>query len=198
MRVARDQMRELSVEQREGRGTGAPSECSVHGTGGQLYEHAARDERLDQLGTMLNLPISLRVREHRCDPRSQKPEEAVTDIERPADVWRLDEEIAAVPCEREAGQLVLRPVELGEVELAAGDKSERVADRALHLGQRRFHLFRCGPIVVADVRRGCQHGDPSADASRQIAIASSRSAAPSSSPGRTWLWRSITPAPDRR
>ena len=55
VRVARDQMRKPAVEQLEGRRTGAAAEVAVDGAGGQLYEHAARDERLEQLGTMLHL-----------------------------------------------------------------------------------------------------------------------------------------------
>ena len=108
---------------------------------------------------MLHLAVSLRMREHRSDPRGPEPEETVADVEWPAEVRRLDQQVRGIAREREAEQLIVRPVELRQIELAARDEPERVTHRRLHFGERRFHLLGGRRIVVAHMGRRREHGD---------------------------------------
>ena len=92
-------------------------------------------------------------------PAARSRKETVADVERPAEVRRLDQQVGRVAGEREAEQLVVRPVELCEIELAARHEPERVTDRGLHGGQRGLHLVGRRRVVVAHVRRRREHGD---------------------------------------
>ena len=58
------------------------------------------------------------------NPWTCRAEEPIGQIERPADVRRLDEQVAR-PAEPEPRQLLLRPVELVEIELGAADELDR-------------------------------------------------------------------------
>src|SRR3954452_19677995 len=80
-----------------------------------------------------------------------EPGEPLGDVERPAPVRRLDEQPAR-SAEAEPRKLVLRTVELGEIELSTGDHLHRRIGSA-NSSKRLLHLRRRRRIVVTDMRR---------------------------------------------
>ena len=100
------------------------------------------------------------MREHRGDARRAEREQPRREVERPAVVRRLDEEVARVAGEAEAPQLLQRPVELLERDLAARDEPHDGAGRLPHARKRLLHLLGPSRIVVAHVRRRREHLDP--------------------------------------
>ena len=127
--------------------------------GGQLHERAARDERHEQLGPLLHLRVALRVREHRNDPERAQPVEPLRQLEWPAAVGRLDQQVVA-GCRR-ARIAATRPPG-GRARRSRAPRRRRAArchpprpaarERVLHLlGRRR--------VVVAHVRSAGEHLD---------------------------------------
>ena len=136
VRVARDQVRELGVEQGTARSAGARAEPAVDRGGRQLHQHACVDERAQQLRVGLDLGIPLGMREHDREAARREPEDDLAQVERPAGVGALEEEDARVAAEPEARER--RGVEARrvlDVELAAGehlDRDARLAGGAVH------------------------------------------------------------------
>ncbi len=95
-----------------------------------------------------------------ANPSTRSRKRRSAEIERPAVERRLDEQHLRIAAEPEPAKLLDRPVELGEVDLAAGTKLDQIAGDGANLGERRLHLVGRRRVVVADVRRRREQRDP--------------------------------------
>ncbi len=157
MRIARDHVSELETEESLRARLGAQADPSVDRRRRKLDERSCGDDRIEKLGSFLDVRVSLRMRKH--DPEALHPEteEPVGEIERPPDVRHLDEQVART-AERVAVQLLLRPIELGQVELRPADELDGRARRLERL-ERRIDRIRRRRVVVTHMRRRRQHFD---------------------------------------
>jgi hypothetical protein len=155
--VAGDQVCKATIEQRARRRARLPAEASIDRSSRQLHENAAGNDWLEQLRPLLHVDVPLGVSEHRVEPLYVQPEEPIRQIEWPADVGRLDEQVAR-PAKREPLKLLLRPVELVDVELATANELNRRAGGTERL-ERALHRLRSRRVVVTHVRCRGEHLD---------------------------------------
>jgi chromosome segregation protein len=98
------------------------------------------------------------VREHRRDPRGAQLEQALAEVERPAVVRHLDEQVFRVARERERAQLRERAVELREQELEARAARPLPADAyTLAADPLVRRLFELSSNLVAALDVGADH-----------------------------------------
>jgi hypothetical protein len=157
VRIARDQMREPAIEQRSRAPRRPRSEASVDGSRRQLHQCPAGDQRLEQVGLLLHVRVPLGMREHHVEALDAEAKEPLAEVERPTEVRRLHEQPRRAS-QPEPRELLLRTVELRQIELAARDDSHGRA-RCVEGGERVLHLAGRGRVVVANVRRRREHLD---------------------------------------
>ena len=160
MSVAGD---DVSVPGRDQRRRGALvplSQPAVNRCGGELHQGAGRDERRKSSGSELHFGITLRVREHGREAAA--PERPDLGLERkwPAEIRKLDEQIARVASEAETAQLAIAQSQ------QARDRDLRSAEHAqtdalhtqdsIELEDQTLHGLDRSRVIVAHVR-GCRH-----------------------------------------
>lgn len=157
MGVARDQVRAAQLEQLLRRPLRRRATASVNRRGCQLHERAGLHERGQRARIGLHLGVSLRVREHGRDPADLEAEQPLAQVERPAAVRELDEQITLAAPEPEPAEIVGREeFELLEGDLAAAPHLEwhsGVREGDPRLGELRLHRRRRRRVVIPDMRR---------------------------------------------
>ena len=113
---------------------------------------------LEELRPFHDVGVALRMSEDGGEPRNMQTEELVGQVERPAVVRRLDEEVPG-SAEREALKLFLRSLQLREVELSPSDELDR-RSCSLERVQCSLHRLDGRRVVTPDMRCRRQHGDP--------------------------------------
>ena len=193
MRVARDACARAAVEQRArtllaGSFPRRPStDAAVSCTSVPLSTSGARI-----VGPLLHVGVALRMGEDDAEPADAQPKQTFGEVERPADVRRLDEENREPPSPKRASSSVGRS--------SSARSSSPPRDDARPADRRRAGRRARPPSapVTSGSRARARAASPRAPRCRpprppcRSRATSSRSAAPSSRPGRTCEWRSIT------
>ena len=165
--------------------------------GGDLEQGAVLDQRRKPLPVALERRAALRMGQQDAIAADADVEEEVLEALGQLAVGRLDEQVVAALPERHRPQLVVAgPLRPQEVDLPARDqvdveaglrrRARELADAAAELSRddRGWSGRTCGVAASVTV--------PSSTAAASSASEPGRSAGPSSMPGSTCVWRSIT------
>ena len=158
VRIACNHVGEPTGEQALGcRLRGAP-DAAVERSCGQLHQRPGRDQWLDPGRIGLDLAVSLWMGEQGLEPGHPQLEEPLLEVERPARIGKLHEQVAAGLPDREPLQLLARETsEAVEGDLAAVqylDLDPVLVEVTPHARNACLHRLDAGRIVRADVRGG--------------------------------------------
>ena len=106
MRIASDQVRVPGSDQLFCGFAAAAPKAPVDRRCGQLYECSSCHQRRHLPRVFLNLGISLGVGDDGCDSALRQVPDLGRELERPAVVWELDQQVVRIAAQAEASQLV--------------------------------------------------------------------------------------------
>jgi len=101
MSVARNEVRELEVENPSAARTNGATETPIDRGGRELDERTSLDERRQPRWVSVNLRVALRVGEHRLKSSSSKSQHEVLEAQWPTQVGKLEQQQRRVAAEAE-------------------------------------------------------------------------------------------------